>query len=269
MLAARIATAVVLLALVGAGLFFLSNAWWSAALLCVLARAGFEWAVLGGYSAVGRWAYTVLVVAIAAGLLHQVDGTLEIVVYWAAAAFWLLAVPLWLIRKWESNSPLALGAAGCLVLIPTGLALARLQATPHDLIAVLAIVWIADTAAYLVGRRYGRHHLASRISPGKTWEGLAGASVAVAVYYSVLWLILGGGRSLADAASLLLLLAAVTAMSVQGDLLESWMKRQAGVKDSGALLPGHGGVLDRIDGLTAGVPLAALWLHYFNHPGLL
>lgn len=268
-MAARILTAVVLLALVGAGLFFLPNAWWTALLLCVLARASFEWATLARYGAFGRWAYTVLVVAIAAALLLQGSEVLQLTAYWIAALFWLLAAPLWLIRKWEPKNVFALGMTGCLVLIPTALALARLQAMPGALIAVLAIVWIADTAAYLVGRRYGRHHLAPRVSPGKTWEGLLGAGFAVAVYYSVLWLILGDRHSFGDAAQLLLLFATVTAMSVQGDLFESWMKRQAGVKDSGALLPGHGGMLDRIDGLTASMPFAALWLHYFNYPGLL
>jgi phosphatidate cytidylyltransferase len=128
----------------------------------------------------------------------------------------------------------------------------------------MAIVWIADIAAYLVGYRFGRRKLAPRISPGKTWEGAAAALAATAVY-ACAWIIFAPGATPAvvrdlpwSPAWMLLLVAGLTALSVIGDLLESAMKRQAGLKDSGALLPGHGGVLDRIDALTPVLPVAAL-----------
>jgi phosphatidate cytidylyltransferase len=148
-----------------------------------------------------------------------------------------------------------------MVLVPAWLAVARLQSEPERLLAVLGIVWIADTAAYLAGRAWGRHHLAPRVSPAKTWEGVAGACAAVAVYYVVLSIFTPEWRGW-QGWSGAVLFAGVTLMSIVGDLYESWIKREAGVKDSGALLPGHGGVLDRIDSVNSSMPFAALLLPY-------
>jgi phosphatidate cytidylyltransferase len=144
--------------------------------------------------------------------------------------------------------------AGIIVLLPTWLALARLQQEPLRLLALLAVVWIADTAAFFTGKLFGKHKLAPSISPGKTWEGVAGAMVAVALYA---WMVsaMESGHSIEVITGLFL---AMTVLSILGDLFESWLKRAAGVKDSSNLLPGHGGILDRIDGVTAALPLAAL-----------
>jgi phosphatidate cytidylyltransferase len=172
----------------------------------------------------------------------------------------LLALP-WLTRQWQVRSRLALGAAGWMVLVPAWLAVARLQSEPERLLAVLGVVWIADTAAYLAGRAWGRHRLAPRVSPAKTWEGVAGACVAVAVYYVALSIFVSDGRWWRGWSGAVLF-AGITLMSIVGDLYESWIKRQAGVKDSGALLPGHGGVLDRIDSMNSSMPFAALLLPY-------
>jgi phosphatidate cytidylyltransferase len=124
-------------------------------------------------------------------------------------------------------------------------------------LAALILVWVADTAAYFAGRKWGRRKLAPSISPGKTWEGAWGG-LAAAVAYAIICgtFLLGtmGWPALVVAAAVL------TAISIVGDLFESAAKRQAGVKDSGALLPGHGGILDRIDSATAVLPVAALLL---------
>lgn len=180
-----------------------------------------------------------------------------------SCAFWFLLVPAWLARRWQVKSQAVLLLTGWVALVPAWLAMVHLQAAPGQLLAVLGVVWLADTGAYLVGRTWGRHRLASAISPGKTWEGVAGGVAAVAVYYVVLsrfvpewdWWSSGVGVAL---------FAGVTAASVIGDLFESWMKRQAGVKDSGSLLPGHGGILDRVDSITSGIPLAAALLLYLK-----
>ncbi len=174
-----------------------------------------------------------------------------------ALLFWIAVVPLWLRRSLGVSSA-ALAVAGALVLISAWYSLYLLQESAARLLALLGVVWVADTAAYFAGRRFGRRKLAPSISPGKTWEGVLGAIFGVGVYYSLLWLawapeFLAGHRTLD-----LILVAGMLALSVEGDLFESWAKRRAGVKDSGSLLPGHGGVLDRIDGLVAALPLAAL-----------
>ena len=270
MFAARLATAIALLALFCAGALLLPNVYWGAVLLAGLLVAAYEWGALAGYERSARWLFIGVVIISGAGLLlHPRAALLQAPLYWVSVAFWVAIAPVWLIRRWRPASALVLGAAGWIVLVPAWLAVTALQNAAAELLILLAIVWIADTAAYIVGRRIGRHRMAPHISPGKTWEGLMGAALAVAVYYSLLWLIPGAERTLLDVVSGLMLFGAVTAMSVQGDLFESWMKRQAGVKDSGALLPGHGGVLDRIDGLTAAMPLAALWIHYFGASGIL
>jgi phosphatidate cytidylyltransferase len=166
-------------------------------------------------------------------------------------------------KGWRVRQPLLLMIAGWLLIVPTWLALVRLQAEPWILLAVLGVVWVADSAAYFAGRTFGRRKLAPSISPGKTWEGVAGAAIAVAVYYALVWYFGFRGMTFGIGLAAALLVTCLLPLSILGDLFESWIKRQAGVKDSGTLLPGHGGVLDRIDALTSTLPLAALvvpWL---------
>jgi phosphatidate cytidylyltransferase len=269
MLIARIITATILLAACIGAMFLLAPFWWSALLLAILLAAGHEWSGLAGYSRSGRWVFCCALVlsamaigwAMAAGPMGVSGAGIERAVYGASCIFWVVAVPAWLARGWQVRGTLALAATGWIVLVPTWLALARLQADPAQLLQILGIVWLADIAAYATGRAWGRHKLAPRVSPGKTWEGVAGAAVAVAVYYVVLTA-MAPAQPWAGGWAGMLIFAGVTAMSIVGDLFESLMKRQAGVKDSGALLPGHGGVLDRIDGLLAALPLAALLLRY-------
>jgi phosphatidate cytidylyltransferase len=138
---------------------------------------------------------------------------------------------------------------------------------PLTLVSCLALVWCADTGAYLVGRWLGRHPLAPRISPGKTWEGALGG-------WAMAWLgvaVLGAGgyglagallRSPAGPGGVAAVVTVLVALSIAGDLYESLLKRLAGVKDSGRLLPGHGGVLDRIDALLPSMPVCWLLLDY-------
>ena len=264
---ARLVTALALLAGCISALWFLPNRWWAALLLPVLAVAGWEWGALAGIRPAQRWLYVgfVLGSACVIGLITDANGAIanrhagvETAVYGAGTAFWILLALPWLAWQWPVRSRLALGTAGWMVLVPAWLAVARLQSEPERLLAVLGVVWIADTAAYLAGQAWGRHRLAPRISPAKTWEGAAGACAAVAVYYVVLSIFTPEWRGWSGA----VLFAGVTLMSIVGDLYESWIKRQAGVKDSGALLPGHGGVLDRIDSVNSSMPFAALLLPY-------
>jgi len=130
------------------------------------------------------------------------------------------------------------------------------------LLLAMGVVWVADTAAYFVGRRFGGRKLAPQVSPGKTWAGVYGAVGGALVYGVVVWAVAPPGSVQLIAGLMLVLL--MTVLSIVGDLFESWMKRVAGVKDSGELLPGHGGLLDRMDGLTATLPLAAIYFAYLH-----
>ncbi len=260
MLAQRIATALVLLALC---LFAL---WWAPpwVWLALVALLGFvaaqEWSRLIRASTVQSVSLcaAVTLTAAAPGLGAPLPWLAAL---WALAALmWGLVVPALLAR----GTPLRKGGVvlAWLVLGPMAAALVWLGRMPDLLLALMAVVWIADTGAYFVGRRFGRHKLAPTVSPGKSWEGVAGGVLAVGLYVLALqWTAIGAGGPLAGAAGAVLALA-LTALSVQGDLFESMLKRQAGAKDSGTLLPGHGGVLDRVDGLTATLPVAALAVYF-------
>ena len=272
MLITRLVTAAVLLPLFVSALLFLPNEYWAAFLLPALLIASLEWAALAGYGRSARWLFGGISLLSGLALLYASDspGTLAtgasapfpMFACWVSAAFWLLLAPVWLAGKWRVQNALIMGATGWVVLVPAWLAMVGLQAQPARLLTLLGVVWIADSAAYLVGRRLGRRQLAPQISPGKTWEGVAGACAAVAVYYGVVWFIFSPDDALFQGLGGAILFAAIMVMSVEGDLFESWMKRQAGVKDSSRLFPGHGGMLDRIDGLIASMPFAALSLYY-------
>ena len=157
---------------------------------------------------------------------------------------------------------------GILVVVPAGLSVVSMHSiAPLVLLMLLALVWIADIAAYFVGRAIGKHKLAPRISPGKSWEGALGALVATSIYAIIcamlmpqLSVIVKGGLWVVCLGIAVLLWA----LSIMGDLFESLVKRQAGVKDSGTLLPGHGGILDRIDSITSTLPVSALLFYVIS-----
>ena len=160
-------------------------------------------------------------------------------IFAVSIAFWCVVAPCWLWLKLRVRNHAALIVAGLVVLLPVWLALVRLQSNPELLLPLLAVVWISDSAAYFAGRALGRHKLAPPISPGKTWEGVGGAFAAVAVYaldFAVIIAVAG-----ADLPFVIAAFFGITALGILGDLLESWLKRGAGVKDSGSCLPGHGG----------------------------
>jgi phosphatidate cytidylyltransferase len=234
----------------------------------MLIPAAWEWGKLIKLSRVACALYVVLLAAACAALLGLAQGRTPIpqtATYIAASLFWLVVVPLWLWRSWLPQSRWLAALTGLVVLAPTWLALVELRELgPLLLLLLMSVAWISDTAAYFAGRRFGRHKLAPSISPGKTWEGAAGAALAVSAY-AALWGYAWQAyfppalKSMRFGAfGMLLFLWLLTAIGIYGDLFESAIKRRAGVKDSGVLLPGHGGVLDRIDALTAVLPVAAL-----------
>jgi phosphatidate cytidylyltransferase len=270
MLKTRVLTALCLLAAFLSALFLLPPPGWLALAVLVSGVAAWEWGGLVGWTGARRGAYPLLVGSFVAvfGVMTglDIDGVARhpalAAIYLAAAAFWFLCVPLWLLRKWRMQSTLSGALTGLLVLVPASLALAHArQVSPGFLLACMAAVWLADIGAYFVGRAIGRHKLAPTISPGKSWEGAVGGALVVTAYG--LGLLLAEGGMAVDALGLAAVaLLAFTAVSVEGDLFESLLKRQAGLKDSSQILPGHGGVLDRIDSLTSTLPLVGLAVLY-------
>jgi phosphatidate cytidylyltransferase len=263
MLRTRVITALLLVAGLALILFAMPPQAASLAFAAIAALAGWEWGGLMKQDkpACAMYAFVLLLFCwqLTIGVPELAPALLLL-----SAAFWLLMVPLWLRYKWTLAGNDAFGyLLGALVILPTWAAMVALHAVSvWLLLAAMALVWVADIAAYFSGRAFGRHKLAPSISPGKTWEGVAGAVVGVFLYGGM---VLGfsplAGKLPLPMPAIVLMLVLLTAVSIMGDLFESLLKRQAGIKDSSGLLPGHGGVLDRIDALTSTLPLAALILY--------
>ena len=262
MLRTRIYTALGFLLLFLVGLFYFSPVFWMTLLLAIAVIGSWEWSKLSEFSLSGSILYLIFTVLIGGELLFILSRvtivdpytTQFIWLYAIALGFWLLAVPYLLKFNVPIRNPILLVLIGWLLLLPTCLALFQLRAIdPMLLLGFIAAIWVSDTAAYFTGRKFGKNKLAPSISPGKTWEGVAGALIAVCIY-ALIWSYLVG-----DKTQIILyvpLLLALVVLGILGDLFESLMKRQAGVKNSGNILPGHGGILDRIDALTSTLPVA-------------
>ncbi|HZV54104.1 MAG TPA: phosphatidate cytidylyltransferase [Rhodocyclaceae bacterium] len=263
MLKARIITALALLAGFLCVLFLLPKPVVAVVFALVAALMAWEWGGLMHIDRDGRFLFVGFILISCLTAYNQADFAYP-KLWWLSALFWLLLVPLWLCRRWRmSSNDMAGYAAGWILIVPTWAAMVSLHdRNPWLLFGAMALVWVADIAAYFAGRAWGRHKLAPAISPGKTWEGVVGAVTGVLVYGAAAAMV--ARYSPPGKLSWALLLVALTAVSIVGDLFESMVKRQADVKDSGNLLPGHGGLLDRLDSQTSTLPLAALILAWLQ-----
>jgi len=276
----RLITAAILIPLVVWGVFSLPTYTLSLVFAAILAAGAWEWTALMGLSSMlARIFYILtLILMFALGSWAVINHVMLYIVMGLAASWWIGAL-IWIQRyshhvahpdtdiggkaiihapqmKWH------FGLAGILVFIPPWVALVVMHDEgtfgPYWVLFILILIWGADSGAYFAGRRWGKRKLAPLVSPGKTWEGVLGAcavTILLAIIGSLVFNI-----SRAGLLAFILLCLATTLFSVVGDLLESMLKRQAGVKDSGHLLPGHGGVLDRIDSLVSGLPVFVLGL---------
>lgn len=274
MLKQRLLTALVLGGLIVWGILALPTGYLALVFALFALIGGWEWSRMSGFQ---RPQARVIYVACVAVLLVACWFALQSLVWsqtiiYAAVLWWLVAW-IWLLNYplGQRNSGLMCvlkGAAGVLALVPTWSALLILhRVAPHGpawVLFIVALAWVADSGAYVAGRRWGRHKLAPRVSPGKTWEGVYGALLSVFVYATLMGFLLG----MRDAKLLtfIALSLCLVPVSVVGDLFESMLKRHRGLKDSGQLLPGHGGMLDRIDSLTAAAPAFVLGLLWLNIP---
>lgn len=280
MLKQRVITALVLSAIFLAALFYLPVPLFSVFVAMVVLVSAWEWANLSGFSHLWqRGIYTTLVFICMAGVGYYVNlsfSSLEPQLNQDAFRQTLLigcgwwAVALLLVQGFPSSAilwgrPLVRAFMGFLVLVPTWIAFTYVRAQEQGawlVLLIVAIVACADIGGYFAGRRWGRHKLALAVSPGKTWEGFAGGVCFNLVLSLIVWLLVGGNYGL-----LLAIILPASLVSVLGDLFESMLKRQRGIKDSSALLPGHGGALDRVDSLTAAAPVFALALLSSGWPG--
>ena len=265
MLKQRVITAAILLPIALIGFFLLEGLAFALFIGLVVVMGAWEWARLAGFDSQGvRIAYA-LIVAVLLACLYLLPGLtpwlLSISVVW-----WLVATALVITypgsqRYW--GGPIGSLGIGLLILLPAWQGLVLLKQWPQGnwlIVAVMVLVWGADIGAYAAGKTFGRRKLAPQVSPGKSWEGFFGGLAASLVI--TLCVGLFRGWSARELVLALLGAALVVMLSVVGDLTESMFKRSSGIKDSSQLLPGHGGVMDRIDSLTAAVPVftVLLWL---------
>ena len=264
MLRTRILTAAVLAGLLLAGLFLLSPPWTVLAFGAVFTIGAWEWAAFGALrGTASRLAYAAGIALVLGAAWRWTAAPGHLLLLLAVACAWWAIALLWLSLAPARHYAALVLACGLPVLVPAFIALARLQTAtrgfargPVLVLWLLLLVIAADVGAYFAGRGLGRRKLAPRVSPGKTLEGALGGLLLVAL---VAWC--GAAHfELPSAAAAVIFGCAVGIFSIIGDLTESMFKRSAGLKDSGILLPGHGGMLDRIDSVTAAAPLYALGL---------
>ncbi|NMT63422.1 phosphatidate cytidylyltransferase [Marinobacter orientalis] len=266
MLKTRIITALILAPIAIGGIFFLPPLGFALFTGAIITIGAWEWANMSGLVApAARAAYALVVAAVLYGLLNVP----AVAVLWLALLWWILCFLM--VRsypagaeRWGSVPGRAI--MGLLVLVPAWVGLNHIRTggfefgdSDNNLLLILyvfCVVWVADIGAYFAGRAFGKAKLAPRVSPGKSWAGVWGGLAAVAAFALIISML----ASATAVQSLLLVIASLItgAVSVLGDLLESMLKRFRGIKDSSQLLPGHGGIMDRIDSLTAAIPVFAL-----------
>jgi phosphatidate cytidylyltransferase len=261
MLKQRIITAALLIPLVVAVIFLSETVWFSLLFAVFVGIGAWEWAGLCKLSKRFQYCYSLVSVLLLAGLYWANNSSLYNNVILSGVVYWLFAVILVFLyqngRNLLPKSSLLLLVVGLLLLIPMWTSLTVLKSFPDNgdtlIMFLMLLIWGADTAAYFAGKRWGKRRLASRVSPGKTWEGsIAGliAGIVIASAYVIV-----SNQNLNLGLAFVGLSIVTVSISIIGDLMESMVKREADIKDSGSILPGHGGVMDRIDSLTAAAPV--------------
>ena len=262
MLKKRILSALVALVILGIVLFVLPSIAARVFIAILILAAAWEWAgfIFDSEKVASRLIYVAFIAALIGVLATKLpNAALTDSVLKASLVWWFIAL-VWIFFYPTPITKAVSWVCGALVMLPAWLALDALYLhSPELLVFALMIVWVADIGAYFVGRGFGRVKLAPKISPGKTWEGVLGGLCAVLILAAM-------GATILQIEMFVLVpfCLAVGMLSVVGDLTVSMFKRSAGVKDSGTLFPGHGGLLDRIDSVTAAAPLFALALTWIG-----
>ncbi|MCJ8312118.1 MAG: phosphatidate cytidylyltransferase [Saccharospirillaceae bacterium] len=274
MLKQRVLTALVLAPLMIVGIFFLSSTYFPYFIMLIVALASWEWAKLSGFTPnVIRVGYAVAIVLFGYMTLRYGDDvqslnwTLRLaVIWWVIALICVLTFPK---AKMLWNSKIARLVIGVFVIVPMWIGLVMLKGMGDDaeyyLVWLMCLVWGADSGAYFAGRHFGKTKLAEKISPKKTWEGVYGGMLTAMIFSVIAAVSLFdvANYSILDWTLLVVMSVVVVFISVVGDLFESLLKRHENIKDSSQLLPGHGGVMDRVDSLVAAVPFFVLFIPLF------
>ena len=264
MLKTRILTAVVAGLILLAVLFVLPTLFTRVLIACLMLVGAWEWSGFADAKSSHRYVFVTLVAAMILPAFIWLQGTDDLKSIFQIALVWWVLAFVWIFFFPTPIAKAIVWLCGLLVIVPAFIALDWLyQVGVPTLLFMLAIVWVADIGAYFAGKAFGRVKLAAAISPGKTWEGVIGGLLGVT-------LLTGIESALLDFPMLEILPLAysVAVISVVGDLTVSMFKRNAGVKDSGTLFPGHGGLLDRADGILAAAPVFALGMIWLS-PGML
>lgn len=287
MLKQRIITALLLAPIAIWAIFYLSLIKFAAVMLVVMAIGAWEWGPLMGFTSKLRRLFFVAVSIFLIAVLWyffpitelwqkpKVLTSLVNSALWLAVVWWLLSAILTCVYPkysdfWSSHRSVR-GLFGWLTLVPTWLAFMVLRSNEYSsdshhgaqlLMFLFLMVWSADIGAYFVGKSIGKHKLMPNVSPGKTLEGFIGGVIFACIMIGIAGYVIGW--SFEQYTIVIPVTILITTISVLGDLNESMFKRQAGVKDSGSILPGHGGILDRIDSLTATAPIYALCYAYLG-----
>ncbi|MDR0529499.1 MAG: phosphatidate cytidylyltransferase [Zoogloeaceae bacterium] len=284
MLKQRILTAGVLLAFFLLAVFYLPFAYWRVFMVLCALPAAYEWGKLAGFDRRGSLVASAVMLALCGcysamelAFAGGASPARALFMYMPACLFWVVVVPCWLSRRWNLSRTRAgrgaLLALGLYLILITVNALTELRfLSAMALLFVLSLAWVADIAAYFTGRYFGGAKLSPEISPGKTRAGAYGAMIAVALEFLLVQIFQDANREggldwkiwLGAGAVTLCLGAGFAILGIMGDLFESLLKRQAGVKDSGNLFPGHGGILDRIDSQLAILPCFMAFYHLFT-----
>lgn len=266
MLQTRVITALLMLAIFIPALFYSSNLIWATGMLLVTVLAGYEWAKLIDVSSIISMLYSGLIAGVGVILifLMQQNGfhwffQQSLIAFCVVLLFWGIVVPILMSRIIVIKNKMLMLLIGIILLLPFWMAFVCVKgADPVILLTLLATIWLSDTAAYFSGKQFGKHKLAPAISPGKTWEGVIGALLAVTIFAVILYMVANVHWGIFP------LLWVVAILGVFGDLFESLIKRQMNKKDSGQMLPGHGGILDRVDGILPSLPIAILSVYLFH-----
>lgn len=275
MLKQRILTALILMPLVILAVLWLPHRWFAVVVTAILLLGAWEWAYIAG---IASKAWRINYVIGAGLLLVSLTWLLHAKIIWLEVLLWVIfsgwcialisviginALPN-LLNASANNQGISILRAICgyLILAGTFIGIIGIRQSyahgPQLLLALMILIWVADSAAYFTGRALGKHKLAVHISPGKSWEGVGGAVLAAALTAYIVGNIFNQSNSEQVRFQLVCLVS--VGFSILGDLTESLFKRLAGLKDSGQLLPGHGGVMDRIDSMTAAAPVFLLGL---------